>query len=118
MTHLKRRKRPRMGVRQSDRINCPGHRKFVRGFECCAKDRGPYRCEGPMDAHHSTTRGAGGGDETVVPLCRLHHSLLDSPGWSQPKFEAVHGLDFTEIASDLWRKSHHRIAWERKQEAA
>ena len=29
----------------------------------------------PSDAHHVTTKGAGGGDtgDNVMPLCRLHH---------------------------------------------
>jgi hypothetical protein len=36
-----------------------------------------------------------------VPLCRRCHRQLDSPGWSQPAFEAHHGIDLAEVAAML-----------------
>ncbi len=114
---LRRLKPPKMGVRQSTRIDCPGHLKWVRGFACavgCTKFGIVPNCLAPIDAHHTTTRGAGGGDDTVIPLCRYHHSLLDSPGWSQKRLEEACGVDFKQLAADLWRRSPHRIKWERK----
>lgn len=101
---LKRRKRPRMGSRVSPQVRCPAHLKFVRGFQCCANV--PTVCPNwRIEAHHSTTRGAGGGDETVVPLCQFHHAQLDSPGWSQARFESAYNVDLRAIAADLWQRS-------------
>ena len=36
----------------------------------------------PVDPHHVTSRGAGGGDEAenVVPLCREHHVEIHTIG--------------------------------------
>ena len=36
----------------------------------------------PCDAHHLTTKGAGGGDteNNLIPLCRWHHSKIHSMG--------------------------------------
>jgi hypothetical protein len=28
----------------------------------------------PVDLHHPTSRGAGGTDESLMPLCRKHHA--------------------------------------------
>lgn len=121
----RRLKRPKMGLRESSRIECQPHRKWVRGFECCAakalrqglNEKGVIPCAGQMEAHHSKTRGAWGGDETVVPLCHDHHMQLDSPGWSQKKFEAVYRVDFADTAARLWNdpKNRHRIRYEDKR---
>lgn len=100
-----RRKRPKMGVREPSRIDCPGHRRFVKSLECVCRHHPEIKCSGPMDPHHQQTRGAGGGDDQVVPLCRTHHSLLDSPWWSQKRLEAECGVDFAEIAAGLWKIS-------------
>lgn len=100
-----RRKRPKMGVRQPDRVDCPNHLKFVRGFACVCAGHQRFKCEGRMEAHHQVTRGAGGGDEQVVPICAFHHALLDSPGWSQKRLEAECGVDFEKVAEGLWRVS-------------
>ncbi len=44
--------------------------KLADGLPLCA-------CAGELDAHHITTRGAGGGDnlENGILLCRRHHQL-------------------------------------------
>ena len=118
MIYPKRIKRPRMGVRESGRIECPGHLRFVRGFECSCKSHARFPCEGRIEAHHQVTRGAGGGDEQAVPLCAFHHSLLDSPGWSQKRLAAECSVDFERVAAHLWKISPHRLAWERKRSAA
>jgi hypothetical protein len=104
----KRKKRPKMGVRQDDgRIHCEAHKKWCRGFTCVANGRGPFPCEGRIEAHHTKTRGAWGGDETVVPLCAFHHAQLDSPGWSQRRFEQEYAVNFNQLAADLWARSPH-----------
>lgn len=99
----RKRPRPKMGIRQSTRVDCPGHRRYVKSLECACKGRGQRLCWGPIDAHHQVTRGADGGDEQCVPLCRGHHSLLDSPGWSQKRLEAECGVDFAHVAEVLWK---------------
>ena len=120
----KRRKRQRLGLRESPQIKCPSHLKWVRGHECCVASRGIFAlatgpgCSGRIEAHHVKTRGAGGGDEQVVPLCSYHHARLDSPGWSSKKFEAVYMIDMREIAAGLWLKSPHRKKYEQQRERA
>jgi hypothetical protein len=70
-------------------------------------------CGSPfVDPHHSPTRGAQGSKDPekihpnkVSPLCRFHHSLLDSPGWSEPEFEKVFCVNFREDIGPLtWAK--------------
>ena len=34
----------------------------------------------PCDAHHVKAKGAGGGDDQVIPLCRKHHAEWHSLG--------------------------------------
>lgn len=113
-----RRKRERMGVREPSRIDCPGHRRYVKSLECLCRNHPTIKCELPMDPHHVRTRGAGGGDEQVVPLCRRHHNLLDSPNWSQKRLEAECGVDFEKVAEGLWRVSPAGIRWRKAQEKA
>ena len=38
--------------------------------------------QSPNDAHHVTSKGAGGGDTecNLMPLCRWHHSKIHSQG--------------------------------------
>lgn len=57
-----------------------------------------------MEAHHVTTRGAGGGDEQLAPLCSLAHQLIhDGCGFN---------VDLAKIAADLWKASPHRQKYE------
>lgn len=114
----KRRTRKAMGVRVSNVVRCPSHRKWVRGFQCCVDGKVPgHDCEGPIEFHHSVTRGAGGGDETGVPLCHYHHMLLESPGWSQRRIQEIARIDFAELSAQIWKGSPHRIRWERSHNA-
>jgi hypothetical protein len=48
----------------------------VRGLPCMGCG------EKPSDAHHITTRAAGGDDvpENLIPLCRAHHSMWHQMG--------------------------------------
>ena len=48
----------------------------------------------PVDAHHMTSRGAGGGDtkDNLVPLCRKHHQEYHQIGiskfaWKYPRIK-------------------------------
>ena len=99
------RKRPKP-KRRTGRLDCQGHRTFVKSFYCVAYGLDPkYPCSELIDAHHTTTKGAGGGDDTCVPMCRAHHSQLDSPGWSQKRFEEHYKLDLKAQAAELARIS-------------
>lgn len=103
-------------------IRCPGHYAEVKGLECsvAGKLKPPHHeCQyenGKSDGHHTTTRGAGGGDETLAPLCRYHHSLLDSPGWSQKRMEQEAGISFAAISSGLWQRGNAANRYRKKQE--
>ena len=35
------------------------------------------------EPHHMQTRGAGGSDHLVVPLCRLHHTMIHTIGLAE-----------------------------------
>lgn len=52
MTFLKRRQRPKMGVRQSTVIRSDRHRQWVKGFECLIAGKLGHVCWGKMDPHH------------------------------------------------------------------
>lgn len=124
MTLPRRRKRERMMPPKADApISCRGHLQWVRSkFVCLLADKvrldtgEPHACWGGIDAHHSKTRGAGGGDETVVPVCRGAHTLLDSPGWSQTLVEQRFGIEPMEVtAADLWKASPHGQRYRNEQ---
>jgi len=106
----KRRKPARAGIRESPQIRSPGHMQWVRTrFECAVAGSGG--CGGAMHAHHVKTRGAGGGDEQVVPLCAIHHDEVHK---GRLTFEARHKVNLDQMAAALWREDqYHRLKWER-----
>jgi hypothetical protein len=62
----------------------------------------------PCDPHHTISRGAGGGDNTVVPICRTHHNLAHSRG--QKTFWGDNLDRVRRLALDLYRtKLEERI---------
>jgi len=101
----KRKKRAKMGLRASSVIKCAGHLKWVRGHECLCAGKWGHECAGRIEAHHVTSRGAGGGDEQVVPLCTLAHGIVHQMGGSS--FAASFKLDLAATAADLWKHSPH-----------
>lgn len=115
-----RRKRPKMMAPKEDApISCPGHDKWVRGLVCAALGRvminplgtpaGKHECVGRMEAHHETTRAAGGGDDKLIPFCTLAH-LQHHNG------STFVGLDQEATAADCWRASPHGQKYRREQE--
>lgn len=110
-----RKKRQKMGVRQSDKVECPGHCRWVRTqFQCAISGKSDHECYGPTETHHVTTRGAGGGDDQVVPLCSRAHFLGHSMGWET--FAAKYSVDLPKMAADLWKAdTYHRQKYEREQ---
>ena len=113
----RRKKRAKMNVRESSVIKCPAHLRWVRGHECLCAGKmehiivgddylaSPSPCIGRMEAHHSTTRGAGGGDETAVPLCSGHHADGHKMGWAT--FQQRFAVDLASTAAALWNASPH-----------
>ena len=76
----------------------PGFVEFVHRHGCVVARDGASlsRCEGPVEAAHRKSRGAGGGwRHNVYGLCRKHHQEQHSKGLET--FETAHHLD-----GDLW----------------
>lgn len=121
MNFISRRKRPKMGLRESAVIRCPGHLKWVRGHSCCIEGAGksldkPGRpivhfCEGKIEAHHVREGDHGHGigqkpdDSAAVPLCSLAHKRGHDKGWRT--FEIEWRIDLSSIAEQLWTRSPH-----------
>lgn len=55
----------------------------------------------PVDADHIKTRGAGGGDDQVWPLCRLHHTERHSMGIKT--FQSRYDVDSQVVLGQLRR---------------
>jgi hypothetical protein len=105
---------------EAERLDTHGpHAAWVVTLPCCVCM--PEHYQGPelkpfmfnpdnkdsriSDPHHVRTRNAGGGQHACVPLCRLHHMQIDSPGWGHDTFEATYGMDLMRVARLLWKDS-------------
>lgn len=92
--------------RRTKRFVCPEHLEYVRLQPCCViNDTCIYMIR--QHPHHSKTRGSGGGDETVVPLCSYHHRLVHDLG--RHTFERRYNVDLRTIAETLWKSSPAHI---------
>lgn len=116
MTPLpKRRKRPKMRVREPSQIRCAGHLKWVRGHVCAVKGVNGHVCEGKIEAAH-VRRGTDGGvgikpsDTWTVPLCSGAHLYQHTVG--EATFEREARINMKEVAEGLARRSPHRKKWE------
>ena len=105
----KKRTRAPMGLKQAAVIKCPSHLRWVRGHECCIAGKtsraGDHLCEGKIEAHHVTTRGAGGGDEQVVSLCSKAHAMVHQMG--RASFGSAYLVDLDRLAAEFWKRSPH-----------
>lgn len=121
MNFLKRLKRPKMGLRESSVVRCPGHLKWVRGFPCvCSYGNGFAECTTRMEAHHLQSFRAieGGmgmkvGDDKCVPLCSFHHQAIHQLG--QPRFETIYNVPLENRAAMFWEKSPHGVRCRQQQ---
>lgn len=111
----------RTKLRRTTAIRCRAHIAWVlREYGClltgkvCKSTGQTHVCEGRLDPHHSPTRGAGGGDSDVLPLCRAAHTLIDTPNWSERRVQEEYGVDFRETATQLWKLSPAARAYERQ----
>jgi len=109
---IKRRKHRAMNVQAPARVDCAGHLKWVRGHICLVEGVNGHTCSGRIEAHHVISRGAGGGDEQVVPLCSGAHDDGHLRGWDT--FARDYGVDLDKIAAAFWQQSPHRARYERE----
>lgn len=127
---LRKRRRPKMGVRKPSQLRSLEHLRFVRSHECAVRGRynttfvrslGPeqHECSGPIQAAHirmGTDGGAGikPSDNFTIPLCVEAHVEQGQIG--EGAFEKRYGIDTHKIASELWRRSAARMKMERNNE--
>ena len=95
-------KRQRSGIERAEQRVWPRHRKHVKSYGCCV----PGCLNRPVDFAHGTTRGAGGGDETGIGLCREHHAEQHQRGILT--FQREHNIDWDELAAAYVRTSPDR----------
>lgn len=128
-----RKKRPKMGVRESSVIRSPGHLQWIRGHECvCAEKTYPkemegvlrfirHKCEGRIQAMHVRIGTDGGtamkpGDNWTIPGCESAHAEQHQIG--EQSFEKRYGVKMKEIAEKLWNLSPHGRKWRLEHEQA
>lgn len=128
----KRRKKPKMGLREAPQIRCPGHLKWIRGYPCSIQCMGPvlseaylmdsvlrmrgpdHECSGKIEAAHVRSGTDGGtalkpGDNFTIPLCSAAHREQHQIG--EAAFEKRYGINMREIADKLWQLSPHGRRW-------
>lgn len=88
-------------VPKVERVKDPDHVADVRKHFCCVCLHLGERQRTRTESHHTTTRGAFGGDDTVAPLCVRHHKLWHLIG--RKSFIARTGIDVADVAKQLWR---------------
>lgn len=55
-------------------VKDPAYLDFIRSQPCyICEMRGEKQWFEKSEAHHTKTKGAGGGDDTAIPLCLMHH---------------------------------------------
>lgn len=91
------------------RVTDEAYKQWIREQPCIVCGSPP-----PSDPHHVKSRGAGGGDDQMVPTCRICHTTGGTIGWKT--FEAKYGVNLRSEALKLreWYlpigkaiKSHH-----------
>ena len=116
---LKRRKRPKMGLRKEIRVRSVSHLRWVRGFLCLIAGNGFHVCFGKPEAHH-VRRGTDGAlgikpsDSFTVPVCSTAHREIHDKG--EERFGKEYDINLLGEANKLWRMSPHRFKWERERE--
>lgn len=100
-------KRPRvkMNVRESERIELPGHLRYIRLCRCCVEDA---FCDGRIEAAHVRIGSDGGtglkpSDCYAVPLCQEHHRLQHKIG--ERRFWGMRKMDPHLVAESYWKLS-------------
>lgn len=101
-------------VKETDRIDCPQHLRWLRGCVCAVSDA---FCEGKIEAAHVRIRTDGGtglkpSDCYAVPLCSTHHR--EQHGKGEVTFWAKRKLDPRSIAHSYWQMSPAGQKWRRE----
>ena len=73
---------------------------LIRAMDCIVATS---NCEGPMQATHVKSKGAGGKAKDLVPLCFFHHSLQHNMGILS--FQNLYAIDLAAEAKRLWDAS-------------
>ncbi len=79
--------------------------RFVREFPCAVCAHLGEIQTTRTEAHHTKTRGSGGGDDTAAPFCARHHKEFHLIG--RKSFAARHKCDPATIAAQLYREFQH-----------
>lgn len=100
--------------KRDNRVRCPGHLAWIRQHACsvggCNKE--------PIVAAHARNGTDGGaslkpGDNWTISLCDEHHRHQHAIG--EESFRRLTGVDMKALAEEFWRKSPHRLTYERKR---
>lgn len=110
MTLPRRRKPPKLGIREEPQIRCPGHLKWIRGHECSVVNS-HTACTGRIEAAHvrmgtDGNLGTKPSDFWTIPLCSGHHAIQHNIG--EIAFNRAYGINMIAIAQALWLRSPHR----------
>lgn len=81
----------------------PDHLEKVRQLPCYLS--GIFEgCLGIVHTHHVKTKGAGGSDRQVIPLCAIHHNETHRRGVKS--FARKYGIDYEKAV----RETNERVA--------
>ena len=110
---LKKRKRPKMGIRKAPQIRCPSHLAWIRQHCCAIALR--HDCEGSIEAAHVRAGTDGGlgvkpSDIYTIALCREAHREQHQIG--EPAFERKYSINMKKLAEMYAKKSPHKAKWE------
>jgi len=83
------------------------HKKWISHLPCCVCYGGGASSGILSDPHHVKTKGAGGQDWHLVPLCRFHHQQFHAMG--RHTFQKRYDIDLLGVAERLWRVSPYRV---------
>lgn len=112
--------KPRKKPRRKKAIVCRPHCDWViENYDCLLKGKINKRtgemhvCVGQVEPHHDPSRGAGGGDNNVVPLCHGGHRLSHD----DPRTEDDHDVNYRETGDALWQADwKNRVLYERSHQ--
>ena len=93
-TQLRKQNRKRLQRRFTEQFDSPAFISFVSALPCVVCG------EGPCDAAHVRSRGAGGKACDIAPLCRDCHRLQHDLGIVT--FGNLYGLSLRDAASRTW----------------
>lgn len=87
--------RSELGFPKRPREKSPKYLKHVRSLRCVV----PW-CNQKTEPHHLTSRGAWGSDMTCIPMCRFHHTEIETTG--PTAFEMRHNVN-------VWREAFESL---------